>query len=136
MRIAIIGAGRIGGNVARQAVRGGHEVRLAFSRDPAKLDELGDGAAATEPADAVAWADVVVLSVGWDVVGEALAATGPLDGKIVVDTTNQFGSGAMPADGQTAAAFNVELMPGARLHQDLQHADLRVPGRDGRPLGR
>src|SRR5215204_6500748 len=129
MRIALIGAGRIGGNVARQAVRGGHEVRLAFSRDPAKLDalaaELGDGAPAAEPADAVAWADVVVLSVGWDVVGEALAATGPLDGKIVVDTTNQFGSGAMPADGQTAAAFNVELMPGARLHQDLQHADLR-----------
>jgi|SRR5215207_1990358 len=118
MRIAIIGAGRIGGNVARQAVRGGHEVRLAFSRDPAKLvalaAELGDRAAAAGPADAAAWADVVVLSVGWDVVGQALAGTGPLDGKIVVDTTNQFGSGAMPAEGQTAAAFNAARMPGAR----------------------
>lgn len=35
-------------------------------------------------------------------------------GKIVIDTTNQFGSGPMPAPGQTAAAFNAARMPGAR----------------------
>jgi 8-hydroxy-5-deazaflavin:NADPH oxidoreductase len=34
MRIGIIGAGHIGGNVARQAVADGHEVKLSFSRDP------------------------------------------------------------------------------------------------------
>jgi 8-hydroxy-5-deazaflavin:NADPH oxidoreductase len=33
---------------------------------------------------------------------------------VVIDTTNQFGSGPMPADGQTAASFNAERMPGAR----------------------
>ncbi|MGN6869910.1 MAG: hypothetical protein ACTHMY_16065 [Solirubrobacteraceae bacterium] len=32
----------------------------------------------------------------------------------MVDTTNQFGSGAMPEAGQTAAAFNAQRMPGAR----------------------
>jgi predicted dinucleotide-binding enzyme len=37
-----------------------------------------------------------------------------LAGKIVVDTTNQFGSGPMPTPGQTAAAFNAARMPGAR----------------------
>jgi len=31
-----------------------------------------------------------------------------------VDTTNQFGSGPKPAEGQTAAAFNAARMPGAR----------------------
>ena len=32
----------------------------------------------------------------------------------MIDTTNQFGSGPMPAAGQTAAAFNQARMPGAR----------------------
>jgi predicted dinucleotide-binding enzyme len=118
MRIAIIGPGRIGGNVARQAVRGGHEVRIAFSRDPGKLEalaaELGDEAAAAEPADAVAWAEVVVLSVGWDLIGDALGAMGSLDGKIVIDTTNQYGSVDLPPAGRTAAAHNAARMPGAR----------------------
>jgi 8-hydroxy-5-deazaflavin:NADPH oxidoreductase len=116
VRVAVIGAGRIGGNVARQAARAGHDVRLAYSRDPGKLaafaDELGGEAAS--PADAVSWAELVVFAVRWDSIEDALAQMGPLDSKIVVDTTNQFGSGPMPAEGQTAAAFNAARMPGAR----------------------
>jgi 8-hydroxy-5-deazaflavin:NADPH oxidoreductase len=34
MRIGVIGAGRIGGNCARQAVKGGHEVMLSGSIPP------------------------------------------------------------------------------------------------------
>jgi predicted dinucleotide-binding enzyme len=37
MRIGIIGAGRIGGNWARQAVTAGHQVMLSFARDPSRL---------------------------------------------------------------------------------------------------
>jgi predicted dinucleotide-binding enzyme len=118
MRIAIIGAGRIGGNCARQAVRSGHEVKVAFSRDRAKLEalarQLGEAASAAEPDEAVAWAELVIFSVRWDSIDDALAAAGSLDSTIVVDTTNQFGSGRMPAEGQTAAAFNAARMPGAR----------------------
>jgi predicted dinucleotide-binding enzyme len=33
---------------------------------------------------------------------------------VVIDTTNQFGAGAKPEAGQTAAAFNAARMPGAR----------------------
>ena len=33
---------------------------------------------------------------------------------MVIDTTNQFGSGPMPPAGRTAASFNAERMPGAR----------------------
>jgi predicted dinucleotide-binding enzyme len=40
MRIGVIGAGRIGGNVARQAARAGHQLRLSFSRDASALEEL------------------------------------------------------------------------------------------------
>jgi predicted dinucleotide-binding enzyme len=116
MRIGLIGAGRIGGNCARQAVAGGHEVMLSFSRDRSKLDELAAelGGSTGDPADAVAFGDVVILSVPWGAIPDALAQAGDLGGKIVVDTTNQFGSGPMPAEGQTAASFNAVRMPGAR----------------------
>jgi predicted dinucleotide-binding enzyme len=48
------------------------------------------------------------------VLPQALEQAGSLAGGIVIDTTNQFGAGPMPADGQTAAAFNAARMPGAR----------------------
>jgi 8-hydroxy-5-deazaflavin:NADPH oxidoreductase len=118
MKIGIIGAGRIGGNVARQAARAGHEVKLSFSRDPDRLqelaDRLGERACVGDPAAAVRFADVVVFAVPWGTIPEALEQAGDLRGKVVVDTTNQFGAGPMPEDGQTAAAFNARRMPGAR----------------------
>jgi predicted dinucleotide-binding enzyme len=43
-----------------------------------------------------------------------MAHKGDLTGKVVVATTNQFGSGPMPQVGQTAASFNAQRMPGAR----------------------
>jgi predicted dinucleotide-binding enzyme len=115
----VIGAGRIGGNCARQAVKGGHEVMLSFSRDPSSLErlasELGsERASVGSPADAVAFGEVVILSVPWGAIPDALAQAGELTGKVVIDTTNQFGSGPMPREGQTAASFNAERMVGAR----------------------
>jgi len=119
MRIGIIGAGNIGGNCAQRfIVSGKHEVKLSFSRDPANLTELarelGDRASVGTPLEAVRFGEVVVLSVPWDAIPEALRQAGSLAGKIVIDTTNQFGSRALPPKGQTAAAFNVARMPGAR----------------------
>jgi predicted dinucleotide-binding enzyme len=118
MRIGVIGAGHIGGNCARQAVRAGHQVKLAFARDPIKLEELvselGDGASTGTIGDAVAFGEIVILSVPWSAIPEALAQAGDLTGKVVIDTTNQFGSGPKPEPGQTAAAFNAQRMPGAR----------------------
>jgi predicted dinucleotide-binding enzyme len=118
MRIGIIGAGHIGGNCARQAVRGGHEVMLSFARDPSTLDELavelGERASTGSVAEAVEFGEAVILSVPWAVIPEALEQAGALDGKLVVDTTNQFGPGPKPQPGQTAAAFNAQRMRGAR----------------------
>jgi 8-hydroxy-5-deazaflavin:NADPH oxidoreductase len=118
VKIGIIGAGRIGGGIARQLGAAGHEVMLAFSRDPAALRtlaaEIGRGAGAGSPAEAAQFGDVVVISVPWTVLPLALEQAGPLEGKIVIDTTNQFGEAPLPAAGETAAAFNAARMPGAR----------------------
>ena len=115
MQIAVIGAGRIGGNIARRLAGAGHEMTVSFARDSDALHALAAAieAAVESPADAVVDAEVVVLSVPWGAIPLALADL-ELSGKIVIDTTNQFGGGPQPARGQTAAAFNAERMPGAR----------------------
>jgi predicted dinucleotide-binding enzyme len=118
MKIGIVGAGRIGGNCAAQFAKGGHEVKLSFARDPGKLEglasEIGERASVGTPVEAAEFGDVVVLSVPWDAIDDAVEQAGSLDGKIVIDTTNQYGSGKMPAERQTAASFNAARMPGAR----------------------
>jgi 8-hydroxy-5-deazaflavin:NADPH oxidoreductase len=118
MKIGIIGAGRIGGGLARQLSGAGHELKLSFSRDQARLErlaqELGPAASVGTPAEAAAFGEVVVISVPWSLLPEALAQAGSLAGKIVVDTTNQFGAPPLPAEGETAAHFNAARMPGAR----------------------
>ena len=90
---------------------------VSFSRDLQKLDALAAeiGGRAGTPAEAVAFGDVVMLSVSWTLIDDVLAVAGSLDGKIVVDTTNQFGrSGWEDLGGQTAAQVNAARMPGAR----------------------
>jgi predicted dinucleotide-binding enzyme len=117
MRIGIVGAGRIGGNCATQFAKGGHEVKLS-GRDPAKLEplaaEIGDAASVGSPAEAAEFGEVVVFAVPWDGFDDAVSAAGPLDGKIVIDTTNQYGSSEMPADGETGASFHAARAPAAR----------------------
>jgi predicted dinucleotide-binding enzyme len=54
------------------------------------------------------------VSVPWSALPEAIEQAGPLAGKVIVDTTNQFGAGPHPQDGQTGAAFNAARMPGSR----------------------
>jgi predicted dinucleotide-binding enzyme len=117
MRIGIIGAGRIGGNAARLFANARHEVLVSFSRDDDKLRELASdiGGRAGTPREAVEFGDVVLFSVPWRLVDDVLAQAGPLDGKIVIDTTNQFGrDGWEDLGGRTAAQVNAARMPGAR----------------------
>ena len=121
MRSAGARAGGIGGNAARLLARAGHDVLVSFSRDPAKLralaDAIGERAVAVTPSEAVRDGEVVMLSVPWPVVEEALAEAGPLAAKTVLDTTNQFGPNGLEQlpEGTSAAQVNAERMPGARL---------------------
>lgn len=117
MRIGVIGAGRIGGNIAERWSQAGHEVVISFSRSPEQLGELAAsiGARAASPAEAAAFGEAVLVSVPWGALDAALEQAGPLDGKVVVDTTNPYGSGGLvefPA-GATAAETNATRVGGA-----------------------
>jgi len=119
MEIGIIGAGNIGGNAARRFALGGHGVVLSYSRDPANLDELareiGGTARVGTPAEA-AGCDVVMVSVPWPMIDDAIDRAGSLEGTVVIDTTNQFSSGGVVTfpGGGTAAQYNAARMKGAR----------------------
>ncbi|MFF4650971.1 NADPH-dependent F420 reductase [Streptomyces sp. NPDC001380] len=92
MRIGIIGAGHIGATLAQHFARIGHEVAVSNSRGPETLQdlvrELDAGARAVTPAEAVAFGEVVVVSVPYGRYRE-LPATG-YEGRIVVDTCNYY----------------------------------------------
>jgi predicted dinucleotide-binding enzyme len=63
MKVGIVGAGRIGGGIARQLAGAGHEVLLSFSRDPQSLEilaaEIGRSATTGNPAEAVGFGEAV-----------------------------------------------------------------------------
>ena len=117
MRIGIVGAGSIGGNCAVQLARGGHEVKLS-SRDTSKLEsrvaEIGERASAGTVPEAAEFGEVIVFAVPWDGFDDAVLSAGSIDGKVLIDTTNQYGSSEMPAEGQTAASFHAARVDGAR----------------------
>ena len=93
MRIAVIGAGNVGGTLGAGWAGRGHEI-IFGARDTAdpKLKELlarlPNTARAARVSDAVVAADVVALTVPWSSVDDALRSAGDLRGKILLDCTN------------------------------------------------
>ena len=97
--------------------RAGHEVLVSGSRDPSELQPLADelGGRVGTPREAVEFGEVVLFAVPWRAVDDVLASLGSFEGKIVIDTTNQFGAGGwQDLGGRTAAQVNAGRMPGAR----------------------
>jgi predicted dinucleotide-binding enzyme len=90
--IGFIGAGHIGSQLARLAVRNGYDVVVSNSRGPETLSslvgELGPRARAGTPSDAAQAGDLVVLSIPLRNYRDV--PVGPLAGKVVVDTNNYY----------------------------------------------
>jgi predicted dinucleotide-binding enzyme len=109
VKIGIVGAGRIGGNLATQWARRGHDVLLSFKRDPGELAAVAEAAGARSGSvgDAVAHGDVVVVSVPWTSL-DTVAGDLRVEDKVVIDTTNPFGAGGFAGapGGAPAAEYN------------------------------
>ena len=91
--IGFIGAGHIGSQVARLALRSGHDVVLSNSRGPdtlaALIQELGPRARAAHVEEAARSGDeIVVVSIPLGQFRSVPVA--PLAGKIVIDTNNYY----------------------------------------------
>ncbi len=115
MRIAILGAGNVGGGLGAAFAAVGHEVVFGV-RNPASEKTraalaVAPGSSAVSPAEAVRDADVVCFALRWDGVPETVAGLPSLEGRIVIDAMNRFGADATRSTTEDLA----DLLPGARL---------------------
>ncbi|MBE4748409.1 NAD(P)-binding domain-containing protein [Corallococcus sp. ZKHCc1 1396] len=118
MKIGIIGAGLIGGTLARRWVKLGHEVSIANSRGPDTLRELAaeTGAKAVTAQEAARAGEVVVVTIPQKAVPELpkdLFANVPRD-VVVIDTGNYYpvrdGSIAALEGGQVESEWVASLL--------------------------
>jgi NADPH-dependent F420 reductase len=123
MKIAMIGTGRVGAALGRRWAEAGHEVVFGSRRpDAADVQELvasvGAGASAAPPAEAAAWAEVVVLATPGDSAGSVASGLGDLAGKTLIDCTNPIlpGLAGLSVGTDDSAAERIaRAVPGARV---------------------
>jgi predicted dinucleotide-binding enzyme len=88
MRIGILGAGLMGGQLGTLFARAGHEVVFSYARREQKLERLareaGRRARAGAPSEAVRAADALLLAVHWSRVDDVLKQAGKLSAKVVI----------------------------------------------------
>jgi 8-hydroxy-5-deazaflavin:NADPH oxidoreductase len=99
MKIAIVGAGNVGGTLgAAWAQKAGHEIFFGV-RDPAAAktaalaQKIGGKARAGTPAQAAAAGDFIVLTTPWPAAEAAVRSLGDVSGKIILDATNPLAMG-------------------------------------------
>ncbi|AIY02722.1 hypothetical protein ART_3123 [Arthrobacter sp. PAMC 25486] len=139
--IGILGAGKVGTGVARQALQAGYRVLVAASGDPKDISliisVMAPGAIAVTAEDAMSDADLVVLSVPLHKF-RTLDPAG-LAGKHVLDTMNYWRdtNGDMPEleDAPSSSEMVHSHVPGARLAKSLNHIGYHELELDARPAG-
>lgn len=94
MKIGIIGAGNIGGNLTRRFTAVGHDVSVANSRGPHTLTELAEetGATPVTVEEAARGADVVIVTIPLKAVPNLPDGIldGAAEGAAVIDTGNYY----------------------------------------------
>ncbi len=126
MNIGIIGAGNMGSGLSKIWAQNGHKLMFSYSRDITKLEKIaqsiGSNASVGTPAEAVQFADVVVLSVPYGAVEDALNAAGSLEGKILFSIVNALlpDMSGMAVGTTTSAAEEIaKLATNARVVEAL-----------------
>ena len=118
IRVAVLGAGNIGGTLGRKWVAAGHDVTFGV-RDPhdaraqALRTEAGERAKIGSVDEALAAGDVVVMALPGPAMDETIARyAAQLDGKTVVDAANRMGD----AKRNSLATFQAHT-PNARVYR-------------------
>ena len=140
--IGIIGAGHIGGQIARKAVELGYDVVISNSRGPDTLadlvKELGPRARAGTVEDAASAGDIVVVTIPLKNYRQVPVA--PLAGKVVIDTNNYYWErdGHIPsldAGEATTSGLLQEHLPQSKVAKAFNHIMFSQITTDGTPAG-
>jgi predicted dinucleotide-binding enzyme len=125
MRIGILGTGVLAGALGGRWAQAGHDLVIggrSRSKAQSLASQLGSGARAGTPRQAVAGRDAVLLAVVWEGVRDALEAAGApegtLDGVTLIDPVNavEHGVGVLrTAPGVAAAREIASMARGARV---------------------
>jgi 8-hydroxy-5-deazaflavin:NADPH oxidoreductase len=97
MKIAIIGAGNVGGTLGRRWAALGHTIAFGV-RDPARekyqglVQQTGGRGTLASNAAACDGADAVLLATPWSTTEAALRDCGDLAGRVLIDSTNPLGA--------------------------------------------
>lgn len=138
--LGLVGAGMIGGTVARLAVAAGLNVVLSNSRGPATLAdlvaELGPQARAATPEDAVEAGDLVVATIPLN----AYRQLPVMAGKTVIDTLNYYPErdGRIPeldADELTTSELVQRHLAGAHVVKAFNNITFFSLATTARPAG-
>jgi predicted dinucleotide-binding enzyme len=148
-KIGIVGSGHIGGTLGVLLARAGYDIFYS-SRHPDALKDLardaGPKARVGSVADAIAFGDVVVLSIPLKGIPELARETiTALKGKIVIDTSNPYPErdGRIAEDARKdpggMGVFVSRLLPGARViraFNTIYYEDLKnTVNRKGEKIG-
>jgi 8-hydroxy-5-deazaflavin:NADPH oxidoreductase len=140
--IGLIGAGHIGSQVARLAVKSGYDVVISNSRGPDTLStlvaELGPRARAATPAEAAKAGDIVVVTI--PLKNYRSVPVAPLAGKIVIDTNNYYPQrdGHIPElDNETTTTSELlqSHLPQSKVVKAFNHIHAAQLTTDGLPAG-
>lgn len=129
MRIGILGTGMVATGLARYWMDHGHEVVFG--------SELCRPGLPTVPiAEAVSFAEVIVLALPFWAAGEALEAAGPMVGKVVLSCVSAFESnqrGLIEGTVFTVAEILARMAPEARMVSSMPvFAELLAGSPEGR----
>ena len=140
--IGLIGAGHIGSQVARLAVKNGYDVVISNSRGPETLSdlvaELGPKARAATPEDAAKAGDIVVVTI--PLKNYRSVPVEPLAGKVVIDTNNYYPQrdGHIPEldnESTTTSELLQAHLPKAKVVKAFNHIYASQLTTDGLPAG-
>ncbi|AQT70988.1 MULTISPECIES: NADPH-dependent F420 reductase [Streptomyces] len=127
MKIGIIGAGNIGGNLTRRLTALGHEVAVANSRGPETLAALAQetGATPVTVTEAARGAEIVVVSIPFKNVPDLPAGLfdGAAPGFAVIDTGNYY---PRRRDGRIAGVEDEGLTESRWTERQLGHPVIKA----------
>ncbi|MET7380147.1 NAD(P)-binding domain-containing protein [Streptomyces sp. NPDC005526] len=127
MKIGIIGAGNIGGNLTRRLTALGHDVSVANSRGPHTLAALAEetGATPVRVEEAARGAEIVVVTVPLKAVPDLPAGLldGAAEGAAVIDTGNYY---PRQRDGRIAEIEDGGLTESRWTERRIGHAVIKA----------